>query len=89
MVERGRTKCAQYWSVEPGKDYSVGGFTVTTLEVETNPDYTISKLLLANNKVLIEFLFYEYLSFSCCLLYSSRVDVTTSLFSSIYFLFLL
>lgn len=60
VVERGRTKCAQYWGPEPGDDVSAGGFTVTTLDVDTNPDYTISKLLLANNKVyrlisLVEF----------------------------------
>ncbi|XP_043472751.1 tyrosine-protein phosphatase non-receptor type 9 isoform X3 [Leptopilina heterotoma] len=51
VVERGRTKCAQYWGPEPGDEVSAGGFTVTTLEVDTNPDYTVSKLLLANNKV--------------------------------------
>ncbi|XP_014488930.1 PREDICTED: tyrosine-protein phosphatase non-receptor type 9 [Dinoponera quadriceps] len=50
VVERGRTKCAQYWGPEPGDDVQAGGFTVTTLEVDTNPDYTISMLLLTNNK---------------------------------------
>lgn len=51
MVERGRTKCAQYWGPEPGDEVQAGGFTVTTLEVDTNPDYTISMLLLTNKKV--------------------------------------
>ncbi|XP_034939703.1 tyrosine-protein phosphatase non-receptor type 9 isoform X2 [Chelonus insularis] len=50
VIERGRTKCAQYWGPEPGDEVSAGGFTVTTLDVETNPDYTISMLLLTNNK---------------------------------------
>uniref|UniRef100_A0A0C9QC45 Ptpn9_0 protein n=1 Tax=Fopius arisanus TaxID=64838 RepID=A0A0C9QC45_9HYME len=50
VVERGRTKCAQYWGPEPGDEVSIGGFTVTTLEVDTNPDYTISMLLLTNTK---------------------------------------
>ncbi|XP_011175125.1 tyrosine-protein phosphatase non-receptor type 9 [Solenopsis invicta] len=50
VVERGRTKCAQYWGPEPGDEVQAGGFTVTTLEVDTNPDYTISMLLLTNNK---------------------------------------
>lgn len=52
MVERGRTKCAQYWGPEPGDKVSAGGFSVTTLDVETNPDYTISMLLLTNDKVI-------------------------------------
>ncbi|XP_071627189.1 tyrosine-protein phosphatase non-receptor type 9 [Temnothorax longispinosus] len=50
VVERGRTKCAQYWGPEPGDEVQAGGFTVTTLEVDTNPDYTVSMLLLTNNK---------------------------------------
>lgn len=50
VVERGRTKCAQYWGPEPGDEVQAGGFTVTTLEVDTNPDYTISMLLLTNKK---------------------------------------
>lgn len=53
MVERGRTKCAQYWGPEPGDEVQAGGYTVTTLEVDTNPDYTVSILLLTNNKVHI------------------------------------
>jgi len=51
VVERGRTKCAQYWGPEPGDEVQAGGFTVTTLDVDTNPDYTISMLVLTNNKV--------------------------------------
>ncbi|KAK0084224.1 hypothetical protein PV325_007436 [Microctonus aethiopoides] len=50
VIERGRTKCAQYWGPEPGDEISAGSFTVTTLEVDINPDYTVSMLLLANNK---------------------------------------
>lgn len=53
MVERGRTKCAQYWGPEPGDEVQAGSFTVTTLEVDTNPDYTMSMLLLTNNKVCL------------------------------------
>lgn len=63
VVERGRTKCAQYWGPEPGDEVQAGGFTVTTLEVDTNPDYTISMLLLTNNKVYISiFLFSRLLN---------------------------
>lgn len=53
VVERGRTKCAQYWGPEPGDEVQAGSFTVTTLEVDTNPDYTMSMLLLTNNKVCL------------------------------------
>lgn len=53
MVERGRTKCSQYWNPEPGYDVQVGGFTITTLEVDKNRDYTISNLLITNTKVHI------------------------------------
>lgn len=53
MVERGRTKCAQYWGPEPGDQVTAGNFTITSLEVDTNPDYTITKLLLTNNKVIV------------------------------------
>lgn len=51
VSERGRTKCAQYWGPELGDELSFGGFTITTLEVEKNPEFTISKLLLTNDKV--------------------------------------
>lgn len=50
VVERGRTKCTQYWNPEPGYDVQVGGFTITTLEVDKNRDYTISMLLITNTK---------------------------------------
>lgn len=53
VVERGRTKCAQYWGPQPGDEVHGGGFTATTLEVDTNPDYTISVLLLTNDKVFL------------------------------------
>lgn len=53
VVERGRTKCAQYWGPEPGDQVTAGNFNITSLEVDTNPDYTITKLLLTNNKVII------------------------------------
>jgi len=62
VVERGRTKCAQYWGPEPGDEVQAGGFTVTTLEVDTNPDYTISMLLLTNNKVYISEFFFPLVS---------------------------
>ncbi|XP_072759821.1 tyrosine-protein phosphatase non-receptor type 9 [Anoplolepis gracilipes] len=50
VVERGRTKCTQYWNPEPDYDVQWGGFTITTLEVEKNRDYTISNLLITNTK---------------------------------------
>lgn len=62
VVERGRTKCAQYWGPEPGDEVQAGGFTVTTLEIDTNPDYTISMLLLTNNKV--KYIYFDTFLFS-------------------------
>lgn len=50
VIERDFTKCAQYWGPGLGDEFSAGDFTVTTLEVNTNPDYTISMLLLTNDK---------------------------------------
>ncbi|XP_066582469.1 tyrosine-protein phosphatase non-receptor type 9 isoform X2 [Prorops nasuta] len=50
VVERGRTKCAQYWGPEPNDAVQAGGFTINTIEVETKSDYTISMLLITNNK---------------------------------------
>lgn len=59
MVERGRSKCAQYWSPDVEEEMTAGNFTVKTLEVETNADFIMSSLLLKNNKVI----FIEYFSF--------------------------
>ena len=50
VVEKGRTKCTQYWNTEPDHDVQVGGFTITTLEIDKNRDYTISTLLITNTK---------------------------------------
>lgn len=51
IMERGRTKCGQYWEVEEGGAATYGGFRVTTASVEQHADYTVSSLHLANLKV--------------------------------------
>lgn len=50
VVERGRTKCAQYWEPEEGGVATYGGFQVTTMSVEQHSDYTMSCLQLLNLK---------------------------------------
>lgn len=49
-IERGRTKCYQYWEPEAGAEASYGNFTVKTINIETEPDCTISTLQLINTK---------------------------------------
>ncbi|XP_063230115.1 tyrosine-protein phosphatase non-receptor type 9 isoform X2 [Bacillus rossius redtenbacheri] len=49
-VERGRTKCAQYWEEEEGGVATHGSFQVTTGSVEQHPDYTVSSLRITNLK---------------------------------------
>lgn len=49
-VERGRTKCHQYWEPETGSEATYGHFTIRTINVETEQDCTISSLQLINNK---------------------------------------
>jgi len=51
VVERGRTKCGQYWEAEEGGVATYGGFQVTTASVEQHADYTVSSLHLTNLKV--------------------------------------
>lgn len=50
-VERGRTKCGQYWP--PDKDSSVchEGFRIENTNVESYPDYVLTRLNLINTKV--------------------------------------
>uniref|UniRef100_A0A1B6D8V8 Tyrosine-protein phosphatase domain-containing protein n=2 Tax=Clastoptera arizonana TaxID=38151 RepID=A0A1B6D8V8_9HEMI len=48
-MERGRTKCAQYWQEEEGASANHGYFKVTTQAIEQHPDYVISSLLVKNN----------------------------------------
>lgn len=50
-IERGRTKCHQYWEQDPGEEATYGHFTIRTISVETEADYTIYSLQLTNNKV--------------------------------------
>jgi tyrosine-protein phosphatase non-receptor type 9 len=51
VVERGRTKCGQYWETEEGGVATYGSFRVTTASVEQHADYTVTSLHLANLKV--------------------------------------
>ncbi|KAK2721374.1 hypothetical protein QYM36_003602, partial [Artemia franciscana] len=49
-VERGRTKCAQYWPIEEEGKESYGDFEVVNMAVENQPDYVITNLHLTNLK---------------------------------------
>jgi tyrosine-protein phosphatase non-receptor type 9 len=51
VVERGRTKCGQYWPAEEGGKDTHGDFQVTTQTVEQLGDYTKSLVLITNTKV--------------------------------------
>lgn len=52
VVERGRTKCGQYWPSEVGGSLTFGQFEVTCGEMEESEDagYTVSSLTLTNTK---------------------------------------
>jgi tyrosine-protein phosphatase non-receptor type 9 len=51
VVERGRTKCGQYWPAEEEESATHGDFQITTQTVQQLGDYTLSKLILTNTKV--------------------------------------
>lgn len=50
VMERGRTKCAQYWQDEEGGVVTHGYFKCTTQAIEQHPDYVITSILLTNTK---------------------------------------
>lgn len=50
VVERGRTKCHQYWEPEEGQAVH-GNFEVRTKSVESNTDFTVCRLEVVNVKV--------------------------------------
>ncbi|VEN62916.1 unnamed protein product [Callosobruchus maculatus] len=49
-MERGRPKCHQYWEPEVGGEATYGHFTVKTVDVETDTDYTVTTINLINNR---------------------------------------
>lgn len=51
VMERGRSKCGQYWETDEGGEWEHGNFRVRTINVESNEDYTVSTLELTNSKV--------------------------------------
>lgn len=51
VLERGRTKCGQYWETDEGGEWEHGSFRVRTISVESNEEYTVSTLELTNSKV--------------------------------------
>ncbi|KAJ8944899.1 hypothetical protein NQ318_012708, partial [Aromia moschata] len=50
VMERGRPKCHQYWEPEVDGEIVYGQFTVKTVAVDTDPDYTVTTVNLVNNK---------------------------------------
>ena len=52
VVERGRTKCGQYWPPEEGESLTFGNFEVTSGTIDQNDDYTVTSLTLTNTKVI-------------------------------------
>ena len=57
VLERGRIKCGQYWEVQEGNECVYGNYSVRTISVESNEDYTITSLQLTNLKVSYYFIF--------------------------------
>jgi len=55
VVERGRTKCGQYWPPDTGSSVSHEGFKIENVEVDTRPDFAITRLKLTNTKVRVSF----------------------------------
>lgn len=51
VLERGRIKCGQYWETTEGSSCMYGCYSVRTLSVESNEDYTVTCLELTNFKV--------------------------------------
>lgn len=62
VLERGRTKCGQYWETDEGAEWEHGSFRVRTISVESNEDYTVSTLELTNSKVRMTLPCYGILS---------------------------
>ncbi|XP_050299901.1 tyrosine-protein phosphatase non-receptor type 9 isoform X2 [Anthonomus grandis grandis] len=50
VMERGRPKCHQYWESEKGAEVTYGHFLVKTLDIETDPNYTVTTISLTNKK---------------------------------------
>lgn len=53
VMERGRPKCHQYFEPDVNGEATYGYFTVRTISIEADPDYTISTLQLTNTKVCV------------------------------------
>ena len=50
-VERGRTKCGQYWPLELGMTGEYGKISIANLEVDSRRDYTLTSLMMHNKSV--------------------------------------
>lgn len=48
VIEKGRTKCAQYWPTEPGQTATFGNFQVANIHVEWSHDFRLTTLELSN-----------------------------------------
>lgn len=50
-VERGRTKCGQYWPPDKGSSVTHEGFKIENTDVEGQSDFALTRLRLTNTKV--------------------------------------
>lgn len=61
-VERGRTKCGQYWPGEQDSTVTHSHFAITNTSVVPYRDYTVSTLTMLDSRVCLQAVF-----FVCCL----------------------
>lgn len=55
-VERGRTKCGQYWPPDKGSSVTHEGFKIENLDVEAQPEFALTRLRVTNTKVFDQLL---------------------------------
>jgi tyrosine-protein phosphatase non-receptor type 9 len=58
VMERGRVKCGQYWEPIEGCMGEHGNYSVKTLAIDANEDYTVASLELKNLKVIFLLIYF-------------------------------